>query len=51
LLVIPLLWCALTGLTLWTMESPEAPLAPILAALTAIVVAWRRFTSQPTPDG
>ena len=25
LLVLPLLWCAISGLTLWTMESPEAP--------------------------
>ena len=31
LLVLPLLWCVISGLTLWTMESPEAP-----------VLAWRR---------
>ena len=31
LFAIPLLWCALTGLTLWTMESPEAWVVPLLA--------------------
>ena len=35
LLVLPLLWCAISGLTLWTMESPEAPLI-IAAGLLAI---------------
>jgi hypothetical protein len=38
LFAIPLLWCALTGLTLWTMESPEAWVAPALAA-TALATA------------
>jgi hypothetical protein len=33
LYAIPLLWCLVTGLTLWTMESPEAPLPPLLALL------------------
>jgi hypothetical protein len=44
LFAIPLLWCVLTGLTLWTMESPEAPLVPVLATFAAVIVAWRRFT-------
>ncbi len=41
LLVIPLLWCAISGATLWTMESPGAFLLPA-AALTAIVVTVRK---------
>ena len=44
LFAIPLLWCLLSGLTLWTMESPEAPVAPILAASAFIVATWKRFT-------
>jgi hypothetical protein len=51
LFVVPLLWCALTGLTLWTMESPEAPVAPLLAMVSGIAASWRRFTDLPHPDG
>ena len=29
LLMLPLLWCAISGLTLWTMEQPEAPMLGI----------------------
>jgi uncharacterized protein DUF6064 len=39
LLSLPLLWCIVSGLTLWTMESPEAFVAPttaVLAVLTAM---------------
>ena len=41
LLPIPLLWCAATGLTLWTMEAPDAPVAPIAGALALGVAAWK----------
>lgn len=34
LLAIPLLWCSISGATLWTMGSPEAP----VPALTAVLV-------------
>jgi hypothetical protein len=34
LFAVPLLWCLVTGITLWTMESPDAPVAPLLALLT-----------------
>jgi len=37
---IPLLWCAVSGATLWTMDAPDAPLLPVLAAV-AVVVALR----------
>ena len=33
LFAIPVLWCLITGMTLWTMESPEAPVAPLLGLL------------------
>ena len=58
LLVIPLLWCAISGLTLWTMEQPEAPVLPLLAAITAGLAAWKALAHRgktqspaPSPDG
>jgi hypothetical protein len=39
LLPIPLLWCAISGATLWTMHAPDAWIAP-LAALLALLLAW-----------
>jgi hypothetical protein len=38
LLVIPLLWCAISGATLWIMASPDALVAPA-AAVAALVLA------------
>lgn len=40
-LVVPVLWCIISGLTLWAMDSPEALLPP-LAALAAVAAAWSR---------
>jgi hypothetical protein len=39
LLVVPVLWCAISGATLWTMQSPDALLLPAAALLTAIASA------------
>jgi hypothetical protein len=47
LLVLPLIWCAFSGATLWTMESPEAPLVPVAAAL-AIALNAGKVRSRPT---
>lgn len=41
LLVVPLLWCAITGMTLWTMEAPEALLMPVLGVLTLVLAVFR----------
>jgi hypothetical protein len=41
LLVIPLIWCAISGATLWTMQSPDAIVAPVAAALALVVVGWK----------
>jgi len=38
--LIPILWCALSGAVLWTMDSPDAFVVPA-AALLAVAVAWR----------
>lgn len=43
LLPIPLLWCAITGATLWTMGAPEAPLMPVLGGLVVVVGLYRSF--------
>ena len=37
---IPVLWCLVSGATLWTMAAPEAMLMPC-AALLAALAAWR----------
>jgi hypothetical protein len=39
LLPIPVLWCAISGATLWTMHAPNAWLAPFVA-LMALLLAW-----------
>jgi hypothetical protein len=41
LFVIPLLWCAITGATLWIMKSPEAFLMP-LVGLLALTLAGHK---------
>ena len=45
LLIIPLLWCALSGTVLWTMGSPDA-LAMVLAGLAILIVAGCRIVSR-----
>jgi len=53
LLVIPVLWCVVSGATLWAMASPLAFIPP-LAALAALVLAivsgnnWFRGRAAPT---
>jgi hypothetical protein len=37
---IPLLWCALTGATLATMQAADAPLMPAAALLALAAAAW-----------
>lgn len=41
LLVVPLLWCAVTGVTLWTMGAPAAWPAPAAGLLTAVLSLWK----------
>jgi hypothetical protein len=53
LLVIPGLWCLLSGATLWTMESPEAFLLPVLAAAAIVLTARKSVQLRralPAPD-
>jgi hypothetical protein len=39
LLVAPVAWCFISGLTLWAMKSPEAWLPPV-AAVLGVVFSW-----------
>ncbi len=43
LFVIPLLWCAVTGATLWAMDAPDALLMPAIAVLALGLALWRRL--------
>jgi hypothetical protein len=51
LLILPLLWCIISGLTLWAMESPEAPVILLAAAVAVGLAAWKTLTFRPPPDG
>lgn len=45
LLAVPLVWCAISGATLWTMGSPDA-LVPVLEAGAVVAVAiWKSWTA------
>lgn len=48
---IPLLWCGISGATLWAMHRPDALVLPVAAAL-ALLTAWRcpRPVRQAPPD-
>jgi hypothetical protein len=37
LLAIPLLWCAVSGLTLWAMEAPDALMMPVAGLLVLVL--------------
>jgi hypothetical protein len=42
LMVIPLVWCAVSGAFAWTMRTPDALVMPIVALLTLAVAIARR---------
>jgi hypothetical protein len=48
LLIVPFIWCAISGATLWTMQSPDALLLPA-AALLALAVAARTVKHRTSP--
>jgi hypothetical protein len=50
LMIIPLIWCALSGATLWTMGSPDAWVMPV-AALGALGLAVSRVLSARGQGG
>jgi hypothetical protein len=42
LFVLPAVWCAISGATLWTMQSPDAPVTPAVAVLALVLAFWNR---------
>lgn len=40
LLPVPLLWCAISGATLWAMQAPDAWVAPLAALLALLLFVW-----------
>ena len=48
LLPIPLLWCAVSGATLWTMHAPNAWVPPLAALSTLLLAVASRSRSVPT---
>jgi hypothetical protein len=52
LLVIPLIWCTFSALTLWTMEQQEAWVVALFAAPAFLLTAMKpRRHPPPPPDG
>ena len=45
-LVIPLLWCLMSGATLWTMGAPDAWVPILAAALALVLAAWKSLRRQ-----
>jgi len=46
LLLLPILWCVVTGATLWTMESPDAFVVPLAALLGVAFAVWKARTRR-----
>jgi hypothetical protein len=51
LMILPALWCMITGLTLWALESPQAPVAPLIAATALVLTARKSLNFSPPADG
>lgn len=49
--IVPLLWCVLTGLTLWLLGSPEFFIAPLAAAVAVAATVFGKRLSQPAGAG
>ena len=41
LLLIPLLWCLITGATLWAMKSPDALVTPLIALAVVVLAKYK----------
>src|SRR5687768_7318748 len=46
LLIIPLLWCGVSGATFWAMGAPDALVLPIAAAVAILLMIWRMVRTQ-----
>jgi hypothetical protein len=52
LLVIPLIWCAISAATLRAMQSPDAMVVPVAAALALALTGWKSLARarQASPE-
>lgn len=50
LMILPVLWCVVTGATLWAMSAPEAWVAPAAAFLTVMLAAGQALTRRRRPS-
>jgi hypothetical protein len=52
LLVVPLIWCAISAATLRTMQSPDAMVVPVAAALALALTGWKSLARarQASPE-
>ncbi len=48
LMVIPIVWCLISGATLWTMESQDAWVMPVIALLVVLLDARKALMLRPT---
>jgi hypothetical protein len=46
LLPLPVLWCLVSGATLWAMAAPDAPVAPLAAVLTLLLAGGRAIAAM-----
>lgn len=51
LMIIPLLWCAVSGVTLWTMQSPEWFVMPAAGMIAVVLLFWKPFARPAPPAG
>lgn len=49
--IVPLAWCALTGLTLWMLGSPEFFIAPLAGVVAVVAAVSGRRMSRPLRGG
>jgi hypothetical protein len=49
LLVVPLIWCAISAATLRAMQSPDAMVVPVAAALALALTGWKSLARARQP--
>jgi hypothetical protein len=51
LMVIPLLWCAISGATLWTMQAPDWGVMPAAGVMALGLTGWKTVSRRHSLDG
>lgn len=49
LMVLPLIWCAISGATLWTLKAPDKWVMPLAGALALTLAIWRTAARRRLP--